>query len=388
MRMLSRSISSLQTMVQDDEYVSISSANLNQRSLDGTRDTELGMGSWQPAHTLATAQHGKPTSPGPGHSPGNGDSVHAGPAEGFMGERGGNYADIDMHQGQPSAPKASTVTSSSRSVLQGSQGQEDSTRLVQGKQAVATGAGAVLPASSSHEEEQAGAESTLQQSLRERDQSDAVSQHMEPAKIGSLSPQPPSATWGQGQHPRSTPDAVSNLADLRPRELAQPSPDTEQAQPRQACIGQQSSVHAEHAVPGQRGPGVAKAPVGDVVKAGQEEEPVHGGVKAGQGVAYPKGEVYGYRMALWLEHLGGKFDPVYDQPHSLECVKRVNSLAQQNWLQFDGNEDIDMSGHLITFPVVVDRNGDLKPLAENGQFSDIDNTVVGKSRPIPAMFLN
>ncbi len=47
----------MQTIVQDDEYVSISSANLNQRSLDGSRDTELGMGSWQPAYTLANAQH-------------------------------------------------------------------------------------------------------------------------------------------------------------------------------------------------------------------------------------------------------------------------------------------------------------------------------------------
>ena len=36
-----------ETLVVDDEYVSISSANLNQRSLDGSRDTELGMGAWQ-----------------------------------------------------------------------------------------------------------------------------------------------------------------------------------------------------------------------------------------------------------------------------------------------------------------------------------------------------
>ena len=34
-------------MLTDDEYITISSANLNQRSLDGSRDTELGMGAWQ-----------------------------------------------------------------------------------------------------------------------------------------------------------------------------------------------------------------------------------------------------------------------------------------------------------------------------------------------------
>lgn len=61
----------MQTVIQDDEYVSISSANLNQCSLDGSRDTELGMGSWQPAHTLANAHmtqdtsaaHGQPLLP-------------------------------------------------------------------------------------------------------------------------------------------------------------------------------------------------------------------------------------------------------------------------------------------------------------------------------------
>ena len=105
-------------------------------------------------------------------------------------------------------------------------------------------------------------------------------------------------------------------------------------------------------------------------------------------VPYPKGEVYGYRMALWLEHLGGKYDPLYNQPHSLACVKRVNYLAEQNWLQFSGEEDCDMTGHLITFPCVVDKSGAITPRTKDGHFSDIDNDIEGKKRPIPAMFVN
>ncbi|XP_058067685.1 phospholipase D alpha 1-like [Magnolia sinica] len=38
-------------MIVDDEYVIIGSANLNQRSLDGGRDTEIAHGSYQPWHT-------------------------------------------------------------------------------------------------------------------------------------------------------------------------------------------------------------------------------------------------------------------------------------------------------------------------------------------------
>jgi len=41
-------------MIVDDEYIIVGSANINQRSMDGTRDTEIAIGAFQPAHTLRT----------------------------------------------------------------------------------------------------------------------------------------------------------------------------------------------------------------------------------------------------------------------------------------------------------------------------------------------
>lgn len=38
-------------MVVDDEYVIIGSANINQRSMAGSRDTEIAMGAYQPFYT-------------------------------------------------------------------------------------------------------------------------------------------------------------------------------------------------------------------------------------------------------------------------------------------------------------------------------------------------
>eukprot|EP01012_Entosiphon_sulcatum_P005023 TRINITY_DN12130_c0_g1_i2.p1 TRINITY_DN12130_c0_g1~~TRINITY_DN12130_c0_g1_i2.p1 ORF type:complete len:225 (+),score=26.42 TRINITY_DN12130_c0_g1_i2:1025-1699(+) len=38
--------------VVDDEYVLVGSANINERSMAGNRDTEIAVGSWQPAFTL------------------------------------------------------------------------------------------------------------------------------------------------------------------------------------------------------------------------------------------------------------------------------------------------------------------------------------------------
>nr|GMD63938.1 phospholipase D delta [Ipomoea batatas] len=51
----------------------------------------------------------------------------------------------------------------------------------------------------------------------------------------------------------------------------------------------------------------------------------------------PHGQVYGYRMSLWEEHLG-KVEGCFEEPNTLECVRRVNEIAQDNWKKFiDGS---------------------------------------------------
>ncbi|GJS78525.1 phospholipase D beta 1-like protein [Tanacetum coccineum] len=44
-------------MIVDDEFVIMGSANINQRSLEGTRDTKTAMGAYQPYHTWANKDH-------------------------------------------------------------------------------------------------------------------------------------------------------------------------------------------------------------------------------------------------------------------------------------------------------------------------------------------
>ena len=41
-------------MIVADEYVILGSANINQRSMEGIRDTEIAMGAYQPYHTWAS----------------------------------------------------------------------------------------------------------------------------------------------------------------------------------------------------------------------------------------------------------------------------------------------------------------------------------------------
>jgi len=43
-------------MIVDDDYIIVGSANINQRSMDGNRDSEIAVGAWQPAHQRSGVQ--------------------------------------------------------------------------------------------------------------------------------------------------------------------------------------------------------------------------------------------------------------------------------------------------------------------------------------------
>ena len=45
-------MTSFMLQIVDDSYVLIGSANINQRSLGGNRDTEIAVGAYQPGHTV------------------------------------------------------------------------------------------------------------------------------------------------------------------------------------------------------------------------------------------------------------------------------------------------------------------------------------------------
>lgn len=284
--------------------MSISSANLNQRSLDGSRDTELGMGSWQPAHTLAnahasqdnTAAHGQPATATSSH-----------PAAGYHGNRGSGAA--DHYDGGGGA--AGGYLGNGRPEAASCEGNCNE----------------ASPRGSLHQHQPIGSQPQGQWQNQEQ--------------------------WQKGRHQA-----------------------LDQKQERDSGRAQGLRLPEQEGQRQGNGPGQTQ---GQGQNQQGDSEPK---------VAYPKGEVYGYRMSLWLEHLGGEYHPVYDQPHSLACVKRVNYLAEQNWLQFSGEEDCDITGHLITFPIIVDQSGAVSARTVNGQFEDIDNTIKGKKQPIPAIFLN
>ncbi|CAN6480341.1 unnamed protein product [Victoria cruziana] len=89
-----------------------------------------------------------------------------------------------------------------------------------------------------------------------------------------------------------------------------------------------------------------------------------------------RGQIYSYRMSLWAEHLG-VLEECFRHPDRLECMRRINHLAELNWQQYAGNEVTDMRGHLLRYPVDVDSRGKVKALPGCESFPDCGGKILG-----------
>lgn len=94
------------------------------------------------------------------------------------------------------------------------------------------------------------------------------------------------------------------------------------------------------------------------------------------------GDVHGFRLHCWA-HLTGKMEDVFRKPSSLECVRRVNSIAKKNWSMYVQEEPCEMKSYLVPFPVKILPNGDLEPMTENGKFPDTNSNIMGTKGTLP-----
>eukprot|EP00899_Mesostigma_viride_P010797 jgi/Mesvir1/19719/Mv24057-RA.1 len=98
-----------------------------------------------------------------------------------------------------------------------------------------------------------------------------------------------------------------------------------------------------------------------------------------------RGDVYSFRRSLWLEHLGC-WCPEFEDPDSLECVRRVNQLARDNWQRYmDPNRVADMDGHLLPYPIAVELDGRIGVLNGLDNFPDTQGSVMGHITQLPHM---
>ncbi|KAL4615903.1 hypothetical protein ACB092_07G160000 [Castanea dentata] len=92
----------------------------------------------------------------------------------------------------------------------------------------------------------------------------------------------------------------------------------------------------------------------------------------GKRKSHPYGQIYGYRMSLWAEHLGTLHD-CFKEPKDLDCVKSVNKIAVDNLSKYKAKDFTPLQGHLLKFPIQVNANGKIEVLPGKVRyFSDDD----------------
>ncbi|KAL2343167.1 hypothetical protein Fmac_004452 [Flemingia macrophylla] len=98
--------------------------------------------------------------------------------------------------------------------------------------------------------------------------------------------------------------------------------------------------------------------------------------------SHPRGQVYGYRMSLWAEHLG-TLEDIFSEPHSLHCIRHVNKIARQNWDIYVSDEGNRLRGHLMQYPVKVSKDGKVSALDDYDSFPDVGGKILGSPNSLP-----
>ncbi|XP_057503674.1 phospholipase D alpha 1-like [Actinidia eriantha] len=97
-----------------------------------------------------------------------------------------------------------------------------------------------------------------------------------------------------------------------------------------------------------------------------------------------RGHIFGFRMALWYEHLGEP-ETSFLQPQTLECVQELNKRADENWRIYSSDTfNEDLPGHLLSYPVTISEYGEIATLPGFQFFPDTKAHVLGsKSEYLP-----
>ncbi|KAM7483646.1 hypothetical protein LguiB_008229 [Lonicera macranthoides] len=97
-----------------------------------------------------------------------------------------------------------------------------------------------------------------------------------------------------------------------------------------------------------------------------------------------RGQIHGFRMALWYEHLG-MLDDAFLRPEGTECVEKVNNIADKYWDMYSSDSlERDLPGHLLRYPIGIASDGDVTELPGFEFFPDTQARILGaKSDYLP-----
>ena len=97
------------------------------------------------------------------------------------------------------------------------------------------------------------------------------------------------------------------------------------------------------------------------------------------GIDNPSGDISAFRKSLFNEHFV-EWHKEFEEPSSMECVKKVQKLILENWTNYMGPPGSVTKGHMLPYPVTVKHDGKLTDFIgiQDGCFPDFDAKIKGK----------
>ena len=83
----------------------------------------------------------------------------------------------------------------------------------------------------------------------------------------------------------------------------------------------------------------------------------------------PYGDVHKFRMSLWTEHFR-HMEPAFIHPGTIECVQKVKQYAFHNWQMYNGPKGSVTVGQMLSYPLNVMPDGELRNLDGVATFPD------------------
>ncbi|MED6173243.1 Phospholipase D [Stylosanthes scabra] len=88
-----------------------------------------------------------------------------------------------------------------------------------------------------------------------------------------------------------------------------------------------------------------------------------------------RGQIHGFRMSLWYEHLGMHED-TFLNPESKECINKVKQLAEKYWNLYSNKDSVNLPGHLLQYPIEISADGTVTNIEGFEFFPDTDDAPI------------
>lgn len=97
----------------------------------------------------------------------------------------------------------------------------------------------------------------------------------------------------------------------------------------------------------------------------------------------PAGDVHAFRLHCFARATN-KMEDVFRDPSSIQCMRRMNAIAAENWKLYSQEDVCEMNSYLVPYPIKVsEQDGSVAPIEESGFFPGTVANVLGSPEKLP-----